>query len=41
MWMQNRFLVTVTDPLHLTMARHIEKESKDELGLALQGQLDL
>ena len=36
-----QILVTVTDPLQLTMATSIEKESKDELGLTLQGQLDL
>jgi hypothetical protein len=33
------FLVSVSDPLNLTMQTKIDSESRNELGLALQGQL--
>jgi hypothetical protein len=36
----NTFLVTVTDPLQLTLATCIERELQNDLGLALQGQLE-
>jgi hypothetical protein len=35
------FLVSMSDPLNLTMQTKIESESRNELGLALQGQLQL
>jgi len=37
----NMFLVTVTDPLNLTMQCYIENEGRMALGMALQGQLAL
>jgi len=40
-WNSNMFLVTVCDPLQLIMSTHIDRETGDQLGLALQGQLDL
>jgi hypothetical protein len=36
-----RFLVTVCDPLQLTLQVCVERESQNVLGPALQGQLDL
>jgi hypothetical protein len=38
---KNLFLVTVCDPLQLTLQVHIEQESHAVLGMALQGQLEL
>jgi hypothetical protein len=35
---RNMFLVTVCDPLQLTLQVHIEQESHAVLGMALQGQ---
>jgi len=37
----NMFLVTVCDPLQLTLQVHIERELHAVLGMALQGQLEL
>jgi len=34
-----KFLVTVSDPLHLTLQTAVENESKQVLGMALQGHL--
>ena len=34
------FLITVCDPLNLTLCTHIERETVQQLGLALQGQID-
>jgi hypothetical protein len=36
-----KFLISVTDPLHLTLQSHIESEGRTTLGMALQGQLAL
>ncbi len=36
-----KFLVTVSDPLNLTIQTWIRNESKTEMGMALQGQLGL
>jgi len=36
----NMFLITVCDPLNLTLCTHIERETGQQLGLALQGQID-
>jgi len=33
------FLILAVDPINLTLQRKIERESKQELGLGLQGQL--
>jgi hypothetical protein len=33
------FLILVVDPINLTLQSKIERESKQELGLGLQGQL--
>ena len=38
---QNKFLITVCDPLNLTLKTHIERETADVLGLALQGHLQV
>jgi hypothetical protein len=38
---KNLFLVTVCDPLQLTLQVHIERELLAVLGMALQGQLEL
>jgi hypothetical protein len=38
---KNLFLVTVCDPLQLTLQVHIERDSHAVLGMALQGQLEL
>jgi len=38
---RNMFLVTVCNPLQLTVQVHIERESHSVLGMALQGQLEL
>jgi hypothetical protein len=38
---RNMFLVTVCDPLQLTLQVHIERESHAVLSMALQGQLEL
>ena len=35
------FLITVCDPLHLVLSTPIERETANQLGLALQGQLDV
>jgi hypothetical protein len=35
------FLITVCNPLQVTLQIHIEQESQNVLGPALQGQLDL
>jgi hypothetical protein len=37
----NMFLVTVTDPLNLTMQCYVENEGRMALGMALQGRLAL
>ncbi len=37
----NKFLVTVTDPLQLTLVTCFDRESQDKLGLVLQEQLEL
>ena len=37
----NKFLVTVCEPLQLTLQCRIEREKQNDLGMALQGQLDL
>jgi len=34
-----KFLVTVSDPLHLTLQTAVENESKQVLGMGLQGHL--
>jgi hypothetical protein len=34
-----KFLVTVSDPLHLTLQTAVENESKRVLDMALQGHL--
>lgn len=34
-----KFLVTVSDPLHLTLQTAVENESKQALGMGLQGHL--
>jgi len=36
----NMFLITVCVPLYLTLCTHIEWETGQQLGLALQGQID-
>lgn len=38
---QNKFLITVCDPLNLTLQTSVESESADVLGLALQGHLQV
>ena len=38
---QNKFLITVCDPLNLTLQTHVERETADVLGLALQGHLQV
>ena len=35
------FLITVCNPLHLLLSTPIERETANQLGLALQGQLNL
>ena len=40
-WENTIFLVTVFDPLQLILSTHIERKTGAQLGLALQGQLDL
>jgi hypothetical protein len=37
----NKFLITVCKPLQLTIQNHIERETQNELGIALQSQLNL
>jgi hypothetical protein len=37
----NKFLITVCEPLQLTIQNRIERETQNELGLALQSQLNL
>ena len=37
----NMFLITVCDPLNLTLSTPIERETANQLGLALQGQLNV
>ena len=37
----NMFLVTVADPLNLTLQSYVENEGRMSLGMALQGQLPL
>jgi hypothetical protein len=37
----NKFLITVCEPLQLTLQCRIERELQNELGIALQGQLEL
>jgi hypothetical protein len=37
----NMFLVTVADPLNLTLQSYVENEGRMSLGMALQGQLSL
>ena len=36
-----RFLITVTEPLNLTLQSHLENETRTSLGLALQSQIGL
>jgi hypothetical protein len=36
-----KFLISVVEPLQLTVQTPLENESADQLGLALQGQLSL
>jgi hypothetical protein len=38
---KHHFLVTVCDPLQLTLQVYVERESHTVLGMALQGQLEL
>ena len=35
------FLLTVCDPLNLTISTYIERETAPQLGMALQGQVDM
>ena len=35
------FLIIVCDPLNLTLSTPIERETANQLGLALQGQLNV
>ncbi len=37
----NRYLISVADPLQLTMQAYLENETADQLGLGLQGHLSL
>jgi hypothetical protein len=37
----NKFLITVCEPLQLTLQCKIERERQNQLGMTLQGQLDL
>jgi hypothetical protein len=37
----NKFLITVCEPLQLTIQNRIEREMQNELGMALQSQLNL
>jgi hypothetical protein len=37
--MMEKFLITVSDPLQLTMQTAVENKSKQELGKGLQGHL--
>ena len=37
----NMFLITVCDPLILTLSTPMESETANQLGLALQGQLNV
>jgi hypothetical protein len=37
----HKFLITVCEPLCLTLQVYIERESQSMLGMALQGQLEL
>ena len=37
---ESMFLVTVCDPLNLTISTYIERETGPQLGMALQGQVD-
>jgi ribosomal protein L25 (general stress protein Ctc) len=34
-----KFLVSVADPLNLTLQTQVQSESRQDLGMALQGQL--
>ncbi len=37
--MPKRFLVSVADPLNLTLQTQVQSESGQDLGMALQGQI--
>lgn len=37
----NNYLVSVVEPLQLTIQAHLENETSDQLGLGLQGHLNI